>query len=253
MDTYVVVFYLMFIHASCVALKTLPVYSSSSLYYGRYTISTARYSSSTLLRKDDVQTINSHSSLVISGPSGVGKGTLISKLLDMYPSKLDLSVSYTSRKPRPGEIDGVHYHFLEKEALKKDIEHGDIKFIEHAKVHDNLYGTRLDDVEKVHKIGKVCILDLDSRGVQQLITNAFPAKYVFINPPSLSILEQRLRARGTETEKQIALRIHNAKNEVAYGLHPDHFDTIITNEDLGTTLDQLATYLKTHFPVIMSR
>lgn len=217
------------------------------------------YSSSTSMNRDvDGASIKSiDHSLVLSGPSGVGKGTIISKLMEIYPFKLDLSVSHTSRKPRPGEIDGVHYNFVEKALLKADIERGDIKYIEHAKVHDNLYGTRLDAVEKVHNAGKICILDVDMRGVQQLKLCQFPAKYVFVNPPSLTVLEQRLRSRGTETQEQVALRIHNAEREISYGLSksedsiPRHFDYILTNGVLESTVDELVAYIFQCFPNVM--
>ncbi|KAJ1434715.1 P-loop containing nucleoside triphosphate hydrolase protein [Ochromonadaceae sp. CCMP2298] len=132
-------------------------------------------------------------SLVICGPSGVGKGTLIGKLLAQYPAKFGLSVSHTSRLPRPGEVDGEHYHFVEVGAIRRDIEAGPFKYLEHATVHANLYGTREDDVERVHAAGKVCVLDVDSNGVRQIKSISYPAKMVFIAPPSIDELEARLR------------------------------------------------------------
>jgi guanylate kinase len=250
---------------TCIGMDVLS--KSSISLYRTCTTSASRsalFSSSTFINRnvDIVTSMNTiGNSLVISGPSGVGKGTLISKIMDMYPSKLDLSVSHTSRKPRPGEIDGVHYHFIEKELLKADIERGEIKYIEHAKVHDNLYGTRLDDVEKVHRAGKICILDVDMRGVEQLKRSNFPAQYVFINPPSLAVLEQRLRSRGTESQQQVALRIHNAEREISYGLSgtqidssdPRHFDHILTNDRLESTIDELVAYIFMSYPDIMGK
>lgn len=189
-------------------------------------------------------------SIVICGPSGVGKGTIIQRLLQQHPTKLGLSVSHTSRKPRPGEIDGVHYHFVSREQLQQDIQMGPIGYIEHAEVHSNLYGTRRDDVEAVHRQGKLCILDLDSRGVKQIISNGFPARLVFIAPPSVEALEQRLRSRATESEEQIQLRLRNALAEIEFGTqqYRGSFDLILYNEDLEAAIDQFNEQLFAWFP-----
>lgn len=186
-------------------------------------------------------------SLVICGPSGVGKGTLIGKLLASYPDKVGLSVSHTSRKPREGEIDGVHYNFVDKEFILQDIKTGPIKFIEHAEVHSNIYGTRGDAVEKVHDDGKLCILDVDRKGVQQIKLSHLPAKYVFITPDSLAGLESRLRARGTETEEQIQLRLKNAIAEMEYG-ESGEFDEVLVNENLEQTYNTLVSHMRVWFP-----
>ena len=188
-------------------------------------------------------------SLVICGPSGVGKGTLINKLLTDHPSKFGLSVSHTTRKPRLGEEHGVHYHFVEKEFMLKDIKSGRYKYIEHAEVHNNLYGTREDDVSAIHEAGKICILDVDSKGVKQIKSCSFPAKYVFITPSSMAALEFRLRARGTEEESQIQVRLNNAKAEIEYGTADGNFDAVLVNETLEETYSTLVQHIQKWFAI----
>jgi guanylate kinase len=155
-------------------------------------------------------------SLVICGPSGSGKGTLIQKILETYPNSFQLSVSHTSRSPRPGEIDGYHYHFKSLEYIENDIKNGKIPYIEYAYVHNNLYGTRQDAVDMIHDQKKVCILDVDVNGVKQLKNVHFHGKYLFIRPLTLNDLEKRLRKRNTENESTILLRLENAKKELEY-------------------------------------
>ena len=157
--------------------------------------------------------------VVISGPSGVGKGTLIAKLMKDYPSKFGFSVSHTTRSPREKEIDGVHYHFTERSKIEKDISEG--KFLEFAHVHGNVYGTSIEAVESVTDEGKVrllqyflykflkgellhlsiafslkrCILDIDVQGARSVRASSLEAIFIFVCPPSFEELEKRLRAR----------------------------------------------------------
>ena len=187
-------------------------------------------------------------SLVICGPSGVGKGTTIGKLLSNHPTKFGLSVSRTSRKPREGEIDGVHYHFVDKETILQDIKFGKFKYIEHAEVHSNIYGTREDAVTSIHDAGKVCILDVDTEGVRQMKKNMFSAKYIFMTPLSIDVLEERLRNRGTETEAQIQLRLKNAKGEIEYGKTVGLFDEILVNDKVDETYNKLVDLIRLWFP-----
>lgn len=189
-------------------------------------------------------------SLVICGPSGVGKSTLIGKLLADYPTKLALSVSHTSRSPREGEIDGVHYHFVTKEFLEDDIANGKIKYIEHAAVHSNIYGTRSDSVAKIHEQGKLCILDVDRRGVMQIKSSGLSAKYLFMAPPSMNALEKRLRGRKTESEEQIALRLANAKLEMEYGLTKGNFDAVLVNDNPDQAYQSLLSTMRAWFPFL---
>lgn len=177
--------------------------------------------------------------LVIVGPSGVGKGTLISALMTTDdPSPFAFSVSHTTRKPRPGEKDGVHYHFTNKETFQAEIAEG--KFIEHANVHDNIYGTSFKAVEQVQKDNKCCILDIDVQGARQVRASSLKAMIVFIAPPNVETLEKRLRGRGTETEEQIKLRTANSLAELqSVEKEPGLYDAVLTNDDFKTCLGEL--------------
>lgn len=186
-------------------------------------------------------------SLVICGPSGVGKSTIIGKLLSSYPKTIGLSVSHTSRKQREGEIDGVHYHFVDKPSILSDINGGPVKFLEYAEVHSNIYGTREDAVQKVHNEGKLCILDVDRKGVQQIKMNELSAKFVFIKPKSIAVLENRLRLRGTESEQQIQTRLKNAIAEIEYG-ESGCFDEVLVNDELEVTYNTLLSRMRLWFP-----
>ncbi len=191
-------------------------------------------------------------SVIICGPSGVGKGTLINKLLTDFPQRYALSVSHTSRAPRPGEINGVHYHFVDKEFMMNDIKNGPWKYLENAEVHGNLYGTREDAVRNIHQTGKICILDLDTCGVRQLKASKFPVYLVFVAPPSMRELETRLRGRGTEREEQIQTRVKNAQKEIEFGMEPGNVDVILTNDNFEEAYTRLVKQLDEWFPQISS-
>lgn len=150
--------------------------------------------------------------LVIAGPSGVGKGTLIEMLKQEFPESFGFSVSHTTRQPRAGEQNDVHYHFVSVDAMQTDIKAG--KFLEHANVHGNFYGTSIAAVEKVKRTGQICILDIDVQGCRQCRKVKLPGTYVFVSPPSFEELEKRLRGRGTEDEEKIKKRLANAKGEI---------------------------------------
>lgn len=200
--------------------------------------------------------------LVISGPSGVGKGTLIQMLVDYYNVKIDwidpedhqhhhplsFSVSHTTRGPRPGEVDGVHYHFTSKEKIMKEIEANE--FIEHAEVHGNIYGTSYKAVEKEIKKGKICILDIDIQGAKRVKedTSILTPHFIFIAPPSMEILERRLRDRKTETEEAIQRRLGNAQREIDFGYAHGNFDDVVVNDDLQKCFHHLRMILEEWYP-----
>jgi guanylate kinase len=179
--------------------------------------------------------------VVISGPSGVGKGTLIAKLMKEYPSKFGFSVSHTTRSPRVKEIDGVHYHFTGRSKMEQDISEG--KFLEFAHVHGNLYGTSIEAVESVTDEGKRCILDIDVQGARSVRASSLEAIFIFVCPPSFKELEKRLRARGTETEEQIQKRLRNARAELGQSNSPGLFDHLLVNDDLETCYESLKKLL----------
>ncbi|KAH9648205.1 guanylate kinase 2 [Citrus sinensis] len=179
--------------------------------------------------------------VVITGPSGVGKGTLISMLMKEFPSMFGFSVSHTTRAPRAMEKDGVHYHFTERSVMEKAIKDG--KFLEFASVHGNLYGTSVEAVEAVADAGKRCILDIDVQGARSVKASPLDAIFIFICPPSMEELEERLRARGTETEDQILKRLRNAKEEIKQGKSSGIFDHILYNDKLEECYENLKKHL----------
>ncbi|CAH0489614.1 unnamed protein product [Peronospora farinosa] len=186
--------------------------------------------------------------IVIAGPSGAGKGTLINLLLTTFPNTFGFSVSHTTREPRKGEVDGVSYHFTDKEKIRKEIE-ADL-FLEHAQVHGNVYGTSKRAVQDVQEKGKICILDIDIQGVEQVKKAGIRAKYLFIAPPSLEELEKRLRGRATETEDKIQLRLKNGAGEMAFGQQPGVFDAILVNKVVDDSFQELVDILKQWYPTV---
>ncbi|KAK9986743.1 hypothetical protein SO802_031694 [Lithocarpus litseifolius] len=184
---------------------------------------------------------NAEKPVVISGPSGVGKGTLISMLMKEFPSMFGFSVSHTTRAPRNMEKDSIHYHFTERSVMEKDIKDG--KFLEFASVHENLYGTSVEAVEVVADAGKRCILDIDVQGARSVRASSLEAIFIFVSPPSMEELEKRLRARGTETEEQILKRLRNAQAEMEQGKSSGIFDHILYNDNLEECYENLKELL----------
>ncbi|KAF5306420.1 hypothetical protein FQA39_LY08929 [Lamprigera yunnana] len=182
--------------------------------------------------------------LVICGPSGSGKSTLVNKLLQDFPNKFGYSVSHTTRKPRPGEVDGVHYHFVTLSTILNEID--EEKFIEYTMFSGNMYGTSKKTVELVHSEGKICILDIDVEGVKNVKKTSLDPWYVFIKPPSLEELEVRLRKRSTEHEENLVVRVQAATEEMKYAEDPKNFDLVVINDDLDRAYDQLKEFVVTN-------
>jgi len=171
--------------------------------------------------------------LVLSAPSGAGKSTLVARLRAEFPG-FAYSISCTTRAPRQGEEDGVHYHFLTRDAFLAKREAG--FFAEWAEVHGNFYGTPKGPVEEMLGKGQDILFDIDVQGAMQL-KRVFPqALYVFILPPTREVLEKRLRGRGTDAEDVIAKRLKNALGELKEAAH---FDYLIINDDLEEATDEL--------------
>ncbi len=170
---------------------------------------------------------------VLSAPAGTGKTTLVEMLRREF-SAVEQSVSCTTRKPRKGEVDGKDYHFLSETEFKKRIKAGD--FLEYAEVFGNYYGTSKAFVEKQQKKGKDVFLVIDTQGALQLKKKKFPAIFIFVSPPSLKELKERMLKRKTETPESIAHRLSWAKREIA---HAKHYDYHIINEELDVAYDIL--------------
>lgn len=180
-----------------------------------------------------------HPLTVIVGPSGVGKGTVLQQLVKRFP-QIDLSVSATTRPPRAGELDGVHYHFLTPAAFDEAIAAGD--FLEWAVVHgQHRYGTLRTTVERAQDQGRAPVLEIDLDGARQVRTAMPQARFVFLAPPSWEELERRLRGRGSETEAQVQRRLETARTEMSA---QDEFDTVIVNDEVDYTVTQLAQYMQ---------
>ncbi|XP_006614003.1 guanylate kinase isoform X1 [Apis dorsata] len=179
--------------------------------------------------------------LVLCGPSGSGKSTLIKKLFEEFPDTFGYSVSHTTRAPRPGEEDGKHYHFTTKEKMQKQIEQDE--FIETAIFSGNMYGTSKRAVEEVQQMGKVCVLDIEIQGVEQVKRSSLDPLYIFIKPPSIEELEKRLRARKTETEDVLKQRLSIAKVEMEYGEKTGNFDIVIENDNFSKAYNILKEFV----------
>ncbi|XP_011292192.2 guanylate kinase isoform X1 [Musca domestica] len=179
--------------------------------------------------------------VVICGPSGSGKSTLLNRLFKEFPNTFGFSVSHTTRKPRPGEEDGVHYNFVEREAMEKAIANGE--FIESATFSGNMYGTSKEAVRKVQNTGKVCILDIEPQGVEQVKKTDLNPILIYNNPPSIEALEERLRKRNTETEETLKKRLDAAATEIVYGLTPGNFHKIIHNVDIDEAYEQFREFI----------
>jgi guanylate kinase len=175
---------------------------------------------------------------IVSAPSGAGKTTLV-KLLFQNDSGIRLSISSTTREPRPGESDGCEYHFVDIPNFIEMASHGE--FLEWAEVHGNYYGTSKQWIIDEMTAGRDVLLEIDWQGAQQ-VRKVFPeAIGIFIMPPSLDVLKARLSGRGTDSPETIARRIAAARDEMR---HVDEFDYVIINDDLQQALDGLISIVK---------
>ena len=216
--------------------------------------------------------------IVVCGPSGVGKGTLLKRLFDEFPSKFGYSISRrpvgrtlggctpvgrragfthaarrggltaagarradTTRKPRPGETHGKEYYFTTREELERDRDAG--KFIETAEFSGNYYGTSVAAVKSVADQGKICILEIDVQGAQSVAKTDLNARFVFIKPPTWEELEKRLTGRGTESADAVAKRLQTARTELAFLESSNLFECVIVNDDIDRAYAELKHFI----------
>jgi guanylate kinase len=163
---------------------------------------------------------------VVSGPSGVGKGTLLKRLFSRVEN-LVYSISATTRPPRPGEVEGVSYHFYTREQFEAEIEHG--FFFEYAAYNGNLYGTPAESIRRQRELGHDVILEIEVQGAMRVHELAADAVLIYIKPPSRDELERRLRARRTESEERILSRLTTALYEESF---LSHYDYVVVNNHI---------------------
>ncbi|CAF98443.1 unnamed protein product [Tetraodon nigroviridis] len=213
--------------------------------------------------------------VVLSGPSGAGKSTLLKKLMKEYDNVFGFSVSHTTRNPRPGEENGKgtassssfgapshselesalivlsgisDYHYVTREAMQAGINNGE--FIENAEFSGNMYGTSKAAVQAVQAKNLICILDIDMQGVKNIKKTNLNPIYISIQPPSMEVLEKRLRDRKTESEENLQKRLNAAKNEMEFSKKPGIFDVIIVNDNLEDAYDRLKNALLEEISVV---
>ncbi len=177
---------------------------------------------------------------VISGCSGVGKGTVINKFMERNKDFI-LSVSCTTRKPREGEIDGVHYFFLTKEKFEQNIKED--KFLEYAQFAENYYGTKKKYIKQKFEEGYNIILEIETNGALQVKEKMPEAVLIFIAPPSVEELEQRLRGRHTEDEDTIQKRLAQVKTELE---RSKKYDYIVINDNIDRAVKEIESIVKSH-------
>tara|TARA_E500000178_G_scaffold354389_1_gene423168 strand:- start:803 stop:1375 length:573 start_codon:yes stop_codon:yes gene_type:complete len=179
--------------------------------------------------------------LIISGPSGVGKGTVINKLLEDLNS-IQLAVSATTRKQRINEKDNFDYYFYSKKKFNELIDEG--AFLEHCNVHGNKYGTLRSELTKINNNNKICLLEIDTQGAKKIKKNLADTKMIFLKPPSLNSLKERLHKRGTDSSNNIEHRLKNAEDEIN---EISHYDFVIINDNIGDTVKKIRDFIDKTF------
>jgi guanylate kinase len=176
--------------------------------------------------------------VVISGPSGVGKDTIIQRLLALDPN-LTYSVSATTRAPRPGEVDGVHYRFVSRQKFDELVAKG--HFLEHASYNGNLYGTPAGPVEEARAAGNDILLKIEVQGAQQVRKRVSDAIFIFIAPPNNDELARRQELRSSETHQEKTERLQIAEKEMAYARD---YDYVVVNDDLERAVEEALAIIR---------
>lgn len=177
--------------------------------------------------------------IVLSGPSGVGKGTVRKALFNLEGHNLVYSVSMTTRKPRCGEVEGSDYFFVSRDEFEERIQNG--KMLEYAEFVGNYYGTPVDEVEKQLEEGNEVVLEIEVQGALQVREKMTDAVFIFIAPPSMDALYARLKKRGTEPEEVIKERIEKAKRELGLAYK---YDYIVVNDDVNNAADRIMAIIR---------
>lgn len=177
--------------------------------------------------------------IVISGPSGVGKGTVRKALFQRKDHNLDFSISMTTRNPREGEVEGKDYFYVTKEKFQEEIQKGNL--LEYAKFVGNYYGTPKDKVVEKLEEGKEVVLEIEVQGAMQVKAKMPDAVFIFIAPPSYKALESRLVNRGTETSDVILERLNKAKNEIMLA---SSYDYIVVNDEIENAVDKIIAIIR---------
>ncbi len=190
------------------------------------------------MSNDDLSSLARHGLLIIvSAPSGAGKTSLLQTTI-AADSQLAFSVSYTTRQPRTGEVNGTHYNFVSREEFQKRIDGGD--FLEHAEVFGNLYGTSCSATEQTLASGQDLVLEIDWQGARRIRQHGLECISIFIMPPSLEELQRRLESRGKDSEEVINRRMAEARAEMS---HWEEYDYLIVNDDFEQAAGQMSTII----------
>ena len=182
--------------------------------------------------------------IVLSGPSGVGKGTVIKELMKNDDLKLSYSISMTTRKPRNGEVDGVNYFFVDRDTFLKAIDDGEL--LEHADFVGNMYGTPVSYVEKLRNEGRNVLLEIEVQGAMQVKKKCPDALSIFIIPPSMEELASRIRGRNSEPEEIVQQRLDKAKKEMEM---VTQYKYVVCNDDVILASDIISAIIKRHMQI----